>query len=82
MAVIDPTKKETARKLFPEMPDRHFDAFFYLCANFSKKEIAFLLKKSEKTVTKLLKECCQILKVNDVNSLRPILALRIYFYSV
>lgn len=79
MAVIDPTKKDEARKYFPEMPDGHFDAFFYLCNNFSKKEIAFILKKTERTITKLLKECCQILNVSDINSLRPALALRIHF---
>ena len=81
MAAIDPTKKEEARKLFPEMPDVHFDAFFFFCFNFPKKEIALLLNVSEKRVTTLLRESCLMLQVSEPNALRPVLVLRLHFYT-
>lgn len=81
MTAIDPTKKDEARKLFPELPDGHFDTFFFFCFNFSKKEIALILKISEKRVTTLLRECCQLLHVTEPNALRPVLVLRLYFYK-
>lgn len=82
MAAIDPTKKHEARKLFPEMPDMHFDATFFFSFNFSKKEIALLLNVTEKRVTTLLRESCQMLNVHEPNALRPVLTLRLHFYKM
>lgn len=80
MAVIDPTKKDVARKLFPELSDIQFETLLAFSFLASRKSIAFRRRVSDQAVSKTLKECCDQLGAPTPEELRPIFLLRLGLY--
>lgn len=77
MADVDPTKKEKARKLFPELSDIQFETLLAFSFLASRKSIASRRRVSDQAISKTLKECCEQLGAPTPDELRPIFLLRL-----
>lgn len=77
MQDVDPTKKEKARKLFPELTDMQFEILLLFSFLSSRTVIASRRGISKQAVSKALKECCEQYEVPTTEDLRPLFLLKL-----
>lgn len=81
MAIIDPIYIMQLRKIFPEISDAKIAVFTLFVYGMTCKDIAKMKNVSVQSVTKVLRELCDVYGVSNLDVLKTIYAIRLDLYT-
>lgn len=81
MAIVDPIHMLVLRKVFPEINQIKIEVFTLFAYGMSIKDIAAFRGTSVQSVSKLLRELCELYQVASVDALKAVFATRLNLYT-